>query len=82
MDYVPNAEECTRNAQHEIHQKIQRMEKQQRRLRERIFKVEDEIVEKRDELISGLQRRMKQRTEIQRCSQPGGRSCRPDGVDK
>ena len=54
----------TLQEQHEIQQRIQRMEKQQRRLRERIFKVEDEIAEKRDELIGGLQRRMRQRTEV------------------
>ena len=38
----------TLEEQHEIQQKIQKLEKQQRRQRQEIFKVEDEIMEKRD----------------------------------
>lgn len=49
--------------QHEIQEKIQKLERQQRRQRQEIFKVEDEIMEKRDELIESLERRMAQRTE-------------------
>jgi ERCC4-related helicase len=51
--------------QHEIQEKIQKLERQQRSQRQEIFKVEDEIMEKRDELIESLERRMAQRTETQ-----------------
>jgi superfamily II DNA/RNA helicase len=49
--------------QHEIQQKIQKLEKQQRRQRQEIFKVEDDIIEKRDSLIGSLERRLTQKTE-------------------
>ena len=49
--------------QHEIQQKIQKLEKQQRRQRQEIFKVEDDIIEKRDVLIDSLERRLSQKTE-------------------
>lgn len=49
--------------QHEIQQKIQKLEKQQRRQRQDIFKVEDDIIEKRDSLIAALERRLAQKTE-------------------
>jgi len=49
--------------QHEIQQKIQKLEKQQRRQRQEIFKVEDDIIEKRDNLIGSLERRLTQKTE-------------------
>jgi valyl-tRNA synthetase len=49
--------------QHDIQQKIQKLEKQQRRQRQEIFKVEDEIIEKRDNLIAALERRLTQKTE-------------------
>jgi hypothetical protein len=49
--------------QHEIQKKIQKLEKQQRRQRQEIFKVEDEIIEKRDSLIGSLERRLTQKTE-------------------
>jgi len=49
--------------QHEIQQKIQKLEKQQRRQRQEIFNVEDEIISKRDTLISQLEKRLSQRTE-------------------
>ena len=49
--------------QHEIQQKIQKLEKQQRRQRQEIFKVEDDIIEKRDALIDSLERRLSQKTE-------------------
>lgn len=54
------------NEQHEIQQKIQKLEKQQRRQRQEIFKVEDDIIEKRDNLIDSLERRMSQKTELER----------------
>lgn len=47
--------------QHDIQQKIQKLEKQQRRQRQEIFQVEDDIIEKRDKLIKTLQQRMTQK---------------------
>ena len=52
----------TLEEQHEIQEKIQKLEKQQRRQRQEIFKVEDEIMEKRDALIESLEQRLAQRT--------------------
>jgi len=52
--------------QHEIQQKIHKLEKQQRRQRQEIFQVEDSIIEKRDALIESLERRLTQKTESQR----------------
>jgi hypothetical protein len=49
--------------QHDIQQKIQKLEKQQRRQRQEIFQVEDSIIEKRDNLINALERRLTQKTE-------------------
>jgi hypothetical protein len=49
--------------QHEIQQKIIKLEKQQRRQRQEIFQVEDSIIEKRDALIDALERRLTQKTE-------------------
>ena len=51
--------------QHEIQEKIQRLERQQRRQRQEIFKVEDEIMEKRDQLVDQLEKRLAQRTEAE-----------------
>ena len=51
--------------QHEIQEKIQKLERQQRRQRQDIFKVEDEIMEKRDQLIDSLERRLAQRVETE-----------------
>lgn len=45
-----------------IQEEIKTLEKQQRKQREEIFKVEDEICEKRDQLIDGLQKRLSQKT--------------------
>lgn len=42
---------------------IRESERKQRRQRQEIFDVEDEIIEKRDELIFALEKRLKQRTE-------------------
>ena len=39
------------------------MEKQQRRQRQEIFTVEDEIIEQRDQLIDSLQQRLQEKTE-------------------
>ncbi|MGZ8181336.1 MAG: SNF2-related protein [Methylobacter sp.] len=52
--------------QHDIQQKIQKLEKQQRRQRQEIFQVEDCIIEKRDALIDTLERRLTQKTESER----------------
>lgn len=41
----------------------EKLEKQQRRQRQEIFKAEDEIMEKRDGLIDSLERRLAQWTE-------------------
>jgi hypothetical protein len=49
--------------QHEIQEKIQKLERQQRRQRQETFSVEDEIMEKRDALIESLEKRLAQRTE-------------------
>jgi hypothetical protein len=51
--------------QHRIQQKIQALEKQQRRQRQEIFKVEDEIIAKRDELIGKLERRLSQQAQTE-----------------
>ena len=48
--------------QHAIQEKIQKLERQQRRQRQEIFKVEDEIMTKRDQLVDQLERRLAQRT--------------------
>jgi ERCC4-related helicase len=52
--------------QHEIQQQLQKLERQQRRQRQEIFQVEDEIIEKRDNLIASLERRLAQKTESER----------------
>jgi hypothetical protein len=51
--------------QHGIQQKLQTLERQQRRQRQEIFTVEDQIMEKRDSLIDQLERRLAQRTETE-----------------
>lgn len=43
-------------------EKLQKLERQQKRQRMEIFDIEDEIADKRDELISALEARMKQKT--------------------
>jgi hypothetical protein len=49
--------------QHEIQQRIQKLEKQQRRQRQEIFQVEDDIIAKRDGLIEALEKRLTQKIE-------------------
>ena len=51
--------------QHTLQEKIQKLERQQRRQRQEIFTAEDEIMEKRDALIESLERRLAQRTETE-----------------
>lgn len=53
---------ATTEEQHALQTRIRDLEKRQRRQRQRIFDVEDEINEKRDELIDRLEKRMAQRT--------------------
>lgn len=53
----------TLDEQHQIQEKIQRLEHQQRRQRQDIFKAEDEIMEKRDQLIDSLERRLAHKAE-------------------
>jgi ERCC4-related helicase len=55
----------TLEEQHQIQERIQKLERQQRRQRQEIFKVEDEIMEKRDQLIDQLERRLAQQTEVE-----------------
>ncbi|MGC8560814.1 MAG: SNF2-related protein [Phycisphaerae bacterium] len=52
----------TLDEQHDLQQTIQELEKQQRKQRQDIFEVEDQIAEKRDKLIEALHRRMSQKT--------------------
>ena len=51
--------------QTEIQEKIQTLERRQRRQRQEIFKTEDEIIEERDRLIDSLERRLQQRTDTE-----------------
>ncbi|PJJ75003.1 helicase-like protein [Thermoflavifilum aggregans] len=55
----------TTDEQLTLQKKIQELEKQKRRMRQRIFEVEDEIEAKRDELIAKLEKQMQQRTSVE-----------------
>jgi len=55
----------TLQEQHDIQEKIQNFERQQRRQRQEIFSAEDEIMGKRDVLIESLEKRLAQRTETE-----------------
>lgn len=46
--------------QHRIQTQIQELEKSKRRLRQRIFEVEDDIIEERDQMIADLEARLQQ----------------------
>ena len=48
--------------QHRIQTQIQDLEKSKRRLRQRIFEVEDEILDKRDDMIADIESRLGQET--------------------
>ncbi len=54
---------ATLEEQHGIQEKLQKLERQQRRQRQDIFKAEDEIMKKRDSLVESLERRLSQRTD-------------------
>ncbi len=55
----------TTEEQHAIQEQVKDLEKQKRRQRQRIFDVEDEIMAKRDSLIEKLEKRMRQRTNVE-----------------
>ena len=55
----------TMDEQHQLQAKIRTLEKKKRRQRQQIFDVEDEIMDKRDALITALEKRMAQKTDIQ-----------------
>ena len=55
----------TLEEQRQIQEKIRKLERQQRRQRQEIFRVEDEIMEKRDGLIDQLEKRLAQRTQTE-----------------
>ena len=55
----------TMQEQHEFQEQIRNLERKKRRLRQKIFDIEDRIAEKRDLLIDALEKRMKQKTRIQ-----------------
>jgi predicted nucleic acid-binding Zn-ribbon protein len=54
----------TVDEQHQIQKKITDLEKKKRRQRQKIFEIEDEIIEKRDTLIEKLEKRMQQKTSV------------------
>ena len=54
---------ATLQEQSDIQQELSALERQQRKQRQDIFAVEDEIIERRDALIQALQERLKQTTE-------------------
>ncbi len=54
----------TLDEQQALQETIRDLEKKQRRQRQQIFNLEDEIAEKRDALIDGLKRRMSHKTSI------------------
>jgi len=54
----------TMQASREIQEKVRSLETHKRRLRQKIFDVEDEIAAKRDQLIDALEQRMQHKTNI------------------
>ena len=54
----------TLDEQNELQHKLAALEKKQRKQRQQIFEVEDQIAEKRDALIDSLQCRMSQKTKV------------------
>lgn len=55
----------TMQEQAALQDQIRELEQKKRRLRQRIFDIEDEITAKRDRLIEALERRLQQKTETQ-----------------
>lgn len=56
---------ATLHEQDSIQRELSELERKQRRLRQEIFNVEDEIIEKRDVLIASLQQRLQEKTDTQ-----------------
>ena len=56
---------ATLQEQSDIQRELSELERLQRKQRQEIFTVEDEIIEERDALISSLQQRLKEKTETQ-----------------
>lgn len=56
---------ATTTEQSELQKQIAELEKKQRRQRQQVFEVEDDIIEKRDALITKLEKQITQRTERQ-----------------
>ena len=56
---------ATLQEQEGIQRELSELERKQRRLRQEIFTVEDEIIEKRDALIASLEQRLQEKTESQ-----------------
>ncbi|MDD4648563.1 MAG: SNF2-related protein [Desulfoplanes sp.] len=54
----------TLKEQHGFQEEIAKLERKKRALRERIFDVEDEIAEKREQLVEALEQRMEQKTTV------------------
>ncbi len=54
----------TLDEQNDLQLKLRELERKQRKQRQQIFDIEDEIADKRDTLIEGLQRRMAQQTSV------------------
>lgn len=52
----------TMEEQYNLQEEIRKLDRNKRTLRQRIFDIEDEIAEKRDRLVEGLEKRMKQKT--------------------
>lgn len=50
--------------QHKCQEQIARLEKRKRRQRQKIFDTEDEIAERREQLISALEKRMQQKSKV------------------
>ena len=55
----------TLEEQHGLLEEITALERKKRKLREKIFDVEDEIAAKRDQLVDALEKRMKQKTSVE-----------------
>lgn len=55
----------TTQEQLDLQSRVRDLERRQRRQRQRIFDVEDEISARRDELIEGLERRLEQRSSVE-----------------
>ncbi|MEB3415005.1 SNF2-related protein [Alteriqipengyuania sp. WL0013] len=56
---------ATLEDEHAVQTRLQELERKQRRQRQQIFDVEDEIAEKRDSLIDALQKRMQRGQEVE-----------------